>query len=58
MESPADRALWCLWQVAWPDHTMRDRVYFKGLVEREAMLDAAAVLVEAIEYVQSNGEGG
>ena len=58
LESPADRALWCLWQVAWPDHTMRDRVYSEGLVEREAMLDAAAVLVEAIEYLQSNGQGG
>ena len=51
LESPADRALWNVWNVVWPNQTPRERLYCKGLAERESELDAARILQDSIDLI-------
>ena len=51
LESPADRALWIVWNVVWPNQTARERLYCKGLESRESELDAAGILQDAIRVL-------
>ena len=48
LEAPADRALWTVYEIVWPNQTAQERLYCKGLADRDSQFDAAIILQDAI----------